>query len=236
MNENGVGAASPRSTWNTPAKDAFVEIDRLPRETRRRAGLQTAPREIPKLLSDSARSATAAPGAAGGPLLAADVNQAIQERPRRDDQRRAAKLRPSSSSRPRTRRPRARIRPARRESTGCSAPLPEPPAPTRRTAACPPAPAATRPPAAAAIEHLELMPVASMARPIRPPSASISLTVAFRGAADGRITRHQRDGVSSQRAESDVQPSLAAAHAASTPACPAPTTITSNSVIKYVDR
>ena len=72
------------------------------------------------------------------------------------------------------------------------------------------------------------MPVASIARAIKPPSASISrtrcpLAVPPTAGLHGMCATVSRDRVHSPT----LQPSRAAANAASTPACPAPITITS---------
>src|SRR5215203_2444302 len=73
------------------------------------------------------------------------------------------------------------------------------------------------------------MPVASIARPINPPSASISrtrcpLAVPPTAGLHGMCATPFRDSVHNPT----WQPRRAAAYAASTPACPAPMTITSN--------
>src|SRR5688572_27146178 len=75
------------------------------------------------------------------------------------------------------------------------------------------------------------MPVASMARPINPPSASISrtrcpLAVPPTAGLQGMCATVSRDRVHSPTRH----PIRAAAYAASTPAWPAPTTITSNCI------
>ncbi len=78
---------------------------------------------------------------------------------------------------------------------------------------------------------LNWMPVASIARPIRPPSASISrtrwpLAVPPTAGLQGMCATVSRDSVQSPTRS----PSRAAAHAASHPACPAPMTMTSKQV------
>src|SRR5688572_23768386 len=82
------------------------------------------------------------------------------------------------------------------------------------------------------------MPVASIARAINPPSASISrtrwpLAVPPTAGLHGMCATVSRDSVQSPT----LQPSRAAAKAASTPACPAPITITSKrmSLLAYAE-
>ena len=67
-----------------------IEIDAVAIEPRRRAGLQAAPLEAERLqrLGQLARGRLA--GAARRLLLRPDVNQAVQKRAGRDDQRAAA--------------------------------------------------------------------------------------------------------------------------------------------------
>ena len=82
------------------------------------------------------------------------------------------------------------------------------------------------------LSSLNWMPVASMARPMRPPSASISrtrwpLAVPPTAGLHGIWATVSRENVH----KPTLQPNFAAAQAASTPACPEPTTMTSNSLI-----
>src|SRR5882757_3125552 len=74
------------------------------------------------------------------------------------------------------------------------------------------------------------MPVASIARPIAPPSASISRTICPLPTPPMAGLQLIWPTVSQLVVSSAVRaPNRAAANAASVPACPAPTTITSNS-------
>ena len=118
------------------------------RQPRRRAGLQPAPREAEALQRLGQLMRRRLAGAAGRPLLGADVDQAVQERAGRDDQRATAVS---------SRRLPARDRRLGRRSVRMRPALPmiqamfgsaceRRAAPTRCRPACPPAPAATRPP------------------------------------------------------------------------------------------
>ena len=168
-------------------------------EPRRRAGLQPAPREAERLqrLREIARRRLA--GAARRPLLAADVNQAVEERAGGDDERVAPILSPSSSARPATRPSLDRIAPGpadnprdvrlaleRAAHPRAVAPLVGLRArrPDRRTAA--------------AVEQLELD-AGRVDRAAHQSAERIDLAnqMPLRRAADRRIARHVRDGVAS---------------------------------------
>ena len=185
-------------------------------------------------LSDSASSRDGgSPARPAGRCSRPDVNQAVQERPGRDDERAARdSVSPSSSASPVTRPCSTRIaaglaedpldvRLARRARarTHCAVALLvrlRARRPDRRTAA--------------AIEQLELD-AGRVDRAPHQPAERVDLAnqMSLRRAADRRVARHVRDGVASDSVQSPtLRPSRAAAHAASTPACPAPITMTSN--------
>src|SRR5262245_13978594 len=82
------------------------------------------------------------------------------------------------------------------------------------------------------LSSLNWMPVASIARPINPPSASISRTrcpfaVPPTAGLQGMCATVSFESVG----RPTLHPSRAAAYAASTPACPAPMTMTSNRIL-----
>ena len=216
----------------TPVADAAIEIDAAPIEPRRRAGLEPAPREPERLqrLRQLARRRLA--GAAGGMLLAADVDQPVEERAGRDDERAARVRSPSSSASPTTRPCSTRMRPALpkiHSMFGSRSQRREHPSAVPLLVGL----RARRPDrrAAAAIEQLELNAGRVDGAPHQAAErVDLSDEMALRGAADRRIARHVRHGVRRQRADRDVAPSRAAAYAASHPACPAPITMTSKNL------
>ena len=91
-NENGTGGSSPRLDRERAVCDLPIEVDALAIEPRRRPGLQPAPLEAERLqrFGEVARRRLA--GASRRVLLGADVNQPVQERAGRDDER-AARVR-----------------------------------------------------------------------------------------------------------------------------------------------
>ena len=96
-NENG-DRLPDRPLFDEDARlDGALEVDAVAIQSRRRAGLQPAHLEAERLRIDSAsvaRRRLAVPSRR--PLLGADVNQAVQERPGGDDQRAARVASPSS--------------------------------------------------------------------------------------------------------------------------------------------
>ena len=157
---------------------SVVEIDRPPREPRRRAGLQSAPREAKRLerFREIARRRLAR--STGRPLLAPDVNQPVEERPGRDHQRIAARTQDrlrAPARQPRPPRPEPG-RPARASTrySACASSVARTHSPYRRLSACARGDQTAGP--RLRLSSLNCMPVASMAWPISPPSASISLT------------------------------------------------------------
>ena len=84
--------------------------------------------------------------------------------------------------------------------------------------------------ALAAIEHAKLN-AGGVDRPAHRAAERIDLAddLPLADAADRRVAAHLPDGVAIGREQRRLRPNRAAASAASVPACPAPTTITSNS-------
>ena len=76
------------------ALDAFVKVDRLSSEPRRRSGLQSAPAEAQFLDGFGQIARWRLAGAARGPLFTPNVNQTVEERAGRDDERLAAETAP----------------------------------------------------------------------------------------------------------------------------------------------
>ena len=146
------------------------------------------------------------------------------------------KLRPSSSSRPQISPPFSRIRPARpriHSMFGSASSAARTHLPYCGLSAWARGDQTAGP--RLRFSSLNCIPVASIARPINPPSASISRTrcpfaVPPTAGLHGMCATVSRVSVH----RPTLHPSFAAAHAASTPACPAPITITSNSVIQLL--
>ena len=109
-------------------------------------GLEPAPREADRLDRFSQIARRRLPRAPGRPLLAADVDQAVQKRAGRDDERAARRL-AHLELKSGDAGPSIRIRPARRGSMRCSVSARALVAPKRRIAACRPALSATTRPA-----------------------------------------------------------------------------------------
>jgi hypothetical protein len=180
-------------------------------------------------LSDSASPSTAAPGPAGGALLRPDVHKAVQEVPCDDE--RVARVFVAILERQANDAAgfdENAARPAD-DSTRCSADARARRGPTRRSgrlSACARGDHTAGP--RTAIEQLELDRGGVDRQPISPPSASISRTrcpfaVPPTAGLHGMCATVSFDSV--QIATS--LPMRAAAHAASTPACPAPMTMIS---------
>ena len=220
-----------------PLATACVEVDRAPAKSRRRAGLQPAPLESKRLERFSQVTRRRFAGTAGWPLFAPDVNQAVEECPGRDDQRRAADLGTILESE--TDDPASLADHPPRPSEHPFDPWltlergPNPVRCIRRLSAWARGDQTAGPRLRLSI--LNCKPVASMARPISPPSASISLTRWPLAVPPTAGLQGIKATVCLESVQSATeQPSRAAAQAASTPACPAPITATSNLVIKVV--
>jgi hypothetical protein len=190
------------------------------------------PQRNPRDLMIQPDLAKAAHPAASWTLIAANVNQAIQKvRPVMTSalQRKSTVF----GSRPQNRRHSAESARPCRESTECSAPPLARAHPLAVSLWLIRLRAATRPPALGPIEQLELysrsVDCAASIRPTHrfpgPDVPSVPPTAGLHGMC-ATVSR-----VSVQ--SPTLHPSFAAAHAASTPACPAPITITSNLVIIY---
>ena len=233
-NENGVGSASPCSTWNTPRRRSFSKsIDR--RASRGGVPVFSRPHSKPKPFSDSARSLDGgSPARPAGRCSRPTWISPLRNVPVVIDQTAAgqALVRPPAPDRrparhapePVPRGPESIRSSAARSSSSRTQ------APYRRLSACARGDHTAGPRLRLSI--LNCRPVASMALPINPPSASISLTrwplaVPPTAGLHGMSATVSVDSVQSPT----EQPRRAAAHAASTPACPAPTTITSTLII-----
>ena len=171
-----------------------------------RGGVPVLSRPIskPQSASDAASSSRRRlAGAAGGMLLVADVDQAVQERAGRDDERRHVTASPSSNASPVTRLA-VRANPARRaEKPGDvrlvrSAPR-EPSARTPRLSACARGDQTAGP--RLRFSSLNWMP-GRVDGAAHQPAERVDLAhqVALGRAADRGIAGHQRDGVRRQRA------------------------------------
>ena len=208
------------------------EVDAAPIEPRRRAGLQPAPREAAAPCSDSASSRDGgSPARPAGRCSRPTCTRPLRNVPVVTTSARQRMRSPSSSASPAT--------PAAVDENPAG--LPEDPRDVRlalERVAHPRAVAplvglrARRPHRrpAAAVEQLEL----DAGRVDRPPHQAaervdLANQMPLRRAADRRIARHVRDRARPTACRSPtVRPRRAAAHAASTPACPAPMTMTSN--------
>ena len=197
---------------------------------RRRAGLQPAPLEAEALqrLGELVRRRLA--GAPGRPLLRPMWTRPLRNVPVVTTSAGSVKRSPFSSSRPMTRPPSTRMRPAfpkiqsmfglaleRALHPVAVAPLVRLRArrPDRRSAA--------------PVQQLELDAGGVDGAPHQAAErVDLADQMPLRRAADRRIARHVRDGAADSVQIATRRPSRAAAHAASTPAWPAPMTITSN--------
>ena len=215
--------------------DTAIEVDRLAGQTRWSACFQPSPPNPERLdrFRQVARGRLICPP--GWPLFAANVNQAVQKRPGRDHQRPAAVNA-------------CRLRAQARQPAGIEhdpAGAADDPVNLGSASSAARTQAAYRGLSACArgdhtagprlrLRSLNCIPVASIARPINPPSASISrtrcpLAVPPTAGLQGMCATVSRLSVHNPT----LRPNRAAAHAASTPAWPEPTTITSNSLIIY---
>ena len=185
-----------------------LEKSMLSRSSRGGVPVFSRPHSTPNDYNDSASSRDGgSPARPDGPLFAADVHQAVQERPRRDDQG-AAAVRVAIFHR------KTGDAPVLDEETAGPAdqPLdvrlgvelsPHPPAVDRLVRL-----GARRPHrgAAAAVQQLELN-ARRVDRPSHQSAERVDLAdeMSFRRATDRRIARHVRDGLARQRAEPDAR-------------------------------
>ena len=193
------------------AIDAIFEVDRLPREPRRRSRLQPSPPKTERLDGFGQISRRRLIRTASRPLLAADVNQAIQKRPGRDHERLAAETAPvfelEAANLAAIRAESARRGPESSEYSARASSAARTHAAVSRLVRLGARRPHRRP--AAAIEQLELY-SRSVDCSAHQSAERIDLSdqMSLSRAADRGIARHVRDGFSSERAQADAASEL----------------------------
>ena len=144
-NENGTGGSSPCSTERR--RDSAMKSMLARSEPGRRPRLQPSPPEAERLQRLGQRLRRRLSGTARRPLFRPDVNQTVEERPGRDDQRCAGEALTVFELEAGDAPVLDEIRPALPRSSRCRLRIERCAHPLRCSAACQPGRAATRPPA-----------------------------------------------------------------------------------------